>query len=75
MKLAIKHTYYGCDSGCCGHMVEVQDGDPRRFDFQFYHAGGTTPSDLREFAVEIVGEENIGDVDFAASDIRDYSTC
>lgn len=36
--LRIYHTYYGCDSGCCGHAVEVQDGDIRRFNFQFEHA-------------------------------------
>lgn len=75
MKLVIRHTDYGCDSGCCGHMVETEDGDPRKFNFEFSHAGGPSTEDKVLFAMGLVGGVNLEDVDFEASDIRDHGEC
>lgn len=75
-KLVILHTTYGCDSGCCGHMVEVRGYyDSRKFGFEFAHAASESPEDKRTFAVEMVGVENIDDVDFEASNIPSFYTC
>ncbi len=73
MKLVIYHTYYGCDSGCCGHRVETKDGDPRKFAFTFDHARSESAEDKALFAAELVGEGALKDVDWEASDVRDYS--
>jgi hypothetical protein len=72
-KLVIYHTGYGCDSGCCGHAVEVEGGDMRRFKFKFGHAENLTPEGKRDFAVGMVVKENVDDVDFEESTIHDYS--
>jgi hypothetical protein len=25
MKIRVLHAYYGCDTGCCGHILEIDD--------------------------------------------------
>ena len=30
MKILVLHTGYGCDTGCCGHAIEVEDLAPGR---------------------------------------------
>ncbi len=75
MKLLIMHSSYGCDSGCCGHRVETEDGDPRKFSFEFTHANGQSDGDKRALAIEMVGEENLADVDFERSEIYDWRRC
>jgi len=37
----VYHTTYGCDTGCCGHVIEV-DGEERG-GFQFDHPHGSDP--------------------------------
>lgn len=51
-KVIVYHAYYGCDTGCCGHVVDVfnddvvarDDFDPQwdgeRRDFTFDHPRG-----------------------------------
>lgn len=75
MKLRILHSSYGCDSGCCGHRVETEKGDPRHFHFEFDHAEDDTPEDRQALAVKLVGEENLADVDFENSKIVSYGEC
>lgn len=40
-KVAVKHDYYGCDTGCCGHSIYLYDADGeelgRHFDFDHPH--------------------------------------
>lgn len=35
----VKHAYFGCDTGCCGHRVFYVDKDGREYgnDFEFDH--------------------------------------
>ena len=53
----------------------TEDGDPRKFDFEFEHADGSLPEELRAFAIKMVGAANVDDVDFEASEICDYTRC
>lgn len=32
MRVTVYHDYYGCETGCCGHVVKLGDGR-RHFDF------------------------------------------
>lgn len=61
MKVIVYHTYYGCDSGCCGHAVEMGD----RYQFNFDHPCG---EDARAFAERLIaqelGAEHIADLDW-----------
>lgn len=27
MRIIVYHGYYGCDTGCCGHYIIVEDGE------------------------------------------------
>lgn len=73
MKVVVSHTGYGCDTGCCGHVVYVDD--ERVGDFQFSHPwfdeglkGEARDSAAREFAEEVVrevlGDEHVADLDW-----------
>jgi hypothetical protein len=43
--MTIKHDYYGCDSGCCGHKLILYDAQDHKVaeDFEFVHAGDDDP--------------------------------
>lgn len=53
MKVRVLHEYYGCETGCCGHVVEVDDKSSR---FDFIHNYSMTLSDA-EWAVEYAKEK------------------
>jgi len=56
----VYHSSYGCDTGCCGHFVELDDG---RGLFDFDHPYG---EDVQEFVRRLVtdafGEEHVADI-------------
>lgn len=51
MKVRVYHSYYGCDTGCCGHTVELEDGRER---FEFSHP--SSQEDLLSYARNIAEE-------------------
>lgn len=55
MKIRVLHSYYGCDTGCCGHIVEVDGKDIGSFSFD--HPRST--EDLKTWARALV-EEKLG---------------
>lgn len=72
MRVIVYHDRYGCETGCCGHTVEVE-GAGSRFEFTHpYEAYSLTGDDrdqeLRRFAEELVretfGEEHVADLDW-----------
>lgn len=34
IKVRVYHSYYGCESGCCGHIIELDNGKSQ---FEFTH--------------------------------------
>lgn len=69
MRIVVYHSGYGCDTGCCGHVVETDDG---RHEFYFDHPW---TEDFRAFAEGLVrakfGEEHVEDLDWENSKIFD----
>lgn len=69
-RLIVMHSYYGCESGCCGHVIhDVEAGDqdmvlPHK-PFMFDHPWG---KDHREWAEQIIadtyGAEHVADLDW-----------
>lgn len=63
MKVIVYHADYGCESGCCGHAVELENGETR---FEFDHPYGM--EDARTYAEDMVrgtfGEEHVADLDW-----------
>jgi len=74
VKILIVHGSYGCDTGCCGHWVEVKDGpEPERIDggwsdFEFGHPYSKPPAEFREWAEDVLrkryGEHHVQDLDW-----------
>lgn len=63
--LVVYHNEYGCETGCCGHTIEL-DG---KSEFAFAHPTGYSyPEDPIEFAkrllVQEFGAEHLADVDW-----------
>jgi len=62
MKIIVYHAGYGCDTGCCGHIIEC-DG---KSEFEFTHPD--RPEDYRAWAEEWVrkkfGAEHVADLDW-----------
>lgn len=60
-KVVVYHSYYGCDTGCCGHIVELGGKE----EFFFNHPWG---EDFREWAERLVrdafGADHVSDLDW-----------
>ena len=74
--IVVYHEQYGCETGCCGHRVEVVAGTDR---FVFDHANSSDPADTRRFAEDAIrktfGAEHVADLDFANSVIVESNDC
>lgn len=64
MKFIVYHATYGCDTGCCGHVIEDERGNRQGFDF-FHPAKG---ADFRQWAENLIrehfGEDHVRDLDW-----------
>lgn len=63
MKVVVYHEGYGCETGCCGHVVKLEDG---RNEFCFDHGkDGEEPIALaKRLVAETFGEEHCKDLDW-----------
>jgi hypothetical protein len=70
MRIIVTHRGHGCDSGCCGHAIEI---DGQEHDFYFEHPRTVSyrpyiPQSAQDFIRELVteqlGEEHVKDIDF-----------
>ena len=72
MKIIVYHGYAGCETGCCGHVVQLGDDDRM---FEFAHQDEDKESPL-EFAQRLVrdtyGAEHVADLDWANCRIERY---
>ena len=64
-RVVVLHSGYGCDTGCCGHVVEL---DGERVGFEFSHPYSDDEGEIREFVRDLVteqcGAEHVGDIDW-----------
>ena len=63
MRITVFHSSYGCETGCCGHVIEVDDTDDG---FEFEHPD--TKESARQWAEDWVtrkfGAEHVADLDW-----------
>lgn len=66
-RVIVYHAGYGCESGCCGHVVEL-DGEMH---FEFTHPFDIDLSDrdaVKRWACELIadtlGSEHVADLDW-----------
>ena len=72
VRVVVYHSGYGCDTGCCGHVVEL-DGE-RTDSFEFGHP---EEGELREWAEELAKKEvystfgaaHVADLDWEHCDV------
>lgn len=72
MRVIVFHSKYGCDTGCCGHRVELIGDDgvrqKRRFSFDHPFEEHLTEDVKKAFARQLVtdefGEEHVKDLDW-----------
>ena len=74
MKIVVYHGYYGCDTGCCGHYLQVRTDDVAfdQMEVVFGDDGFVFSPQLaepfREFAENLVrekyGEDHVKDLDW-----------
>lgn len=59
MIIRVYHSGYGCDTGCCGHVVEVEDDDgATREQFEFDHPyGADSAAYARALAEQVIAEK------------------
>jgi hypothetical protein len=68
-RITVVHAGYGCDSGCCGHVLVIDGIEDR---FQFLHPYGEDPRAWAEaFLRDQLGDEHVSDLDWAHCDVRD----
>ncbi len=64
-RIVVYHDTYGCDTGCCGHVVNLGDNDKFTFDHP-----DTQDETNRDFVERIVteqwGEAHVADIDWDA---------
>lgn len=61
--IRVYHSFYGCETGCCGHTVEI-DGEK---EFEFRHKYDETESDLdfaKRLAESVFGKAHCADLDW-----------
>ncbi len=54
--MEIKHCFYGCESGCCGHQVTLADGTERFF---FEHPWSMTDQEFVDNLAGMMGVETV----------------
>jgi hypothetical protein len=60
MRVRVLHSYYGCETGCCGHIVEL-DGKEYRGSFDFMHSDSI--EDAKEYAKDYIASNHPSCVD------------
>lgn len=61
-RIIVYHASYGCDTGCCGHIVQLDEKDGK---FNFDHPyGGDHAAFVRELVTDEFGEEHCKDIDW-----------
>lgn len=71
-RVTVYHSMYGCETGCCGHTVEIHDeaGKLLDRDFAFSHPYSEAPLEFAKRLVqEELGKEHTANLDWDNADI------
>lgn len=64
-KVIVMHRMYGCETGCCGHVVLTEGQDEWEGEFEFEHPFREDPRDFAEALVRrTLGDEHVADLDW-----------
>jgi hypothetical protein len=69
-KIRVYHSYYGCDTGCCGHIIEIDGERVGRFHFDHPYE----EQEPLEFAKKLIesklGKEHCQDLDWEHAELN-----
>lgn len=72
MKIRVLHAYYGCESGCCGHMLEVDD-ETVGGSWTFFHApdeaGPEREQWIRDYVLKHLPKECHDSIDWSTIEV------
>ena len=71
-RILVMHEAHGCQTGCCGHIVYVDNESYT--DHRFNHPGGTPPKSWAEQIVQEMGCD-LGDLDWEHSIVISGDEC
>jgi hypothetical protein len=75
----VYHGRYGCDTGCCGHWVELEGENarlPEKSGFTFSHPLSEEQEDfVRRIVTEEFGYKHVADIDWDYCAIVDSEDC
>ncbi len=83
-RVRVYHSRYGCDSGCCGHVVEVTRPDGTKCDaFEFDHPdvefrGGDASAWAIALAKDVIASrwpECVDTIDWSTADVSKAGDC
>lgn len=64
-KILVMHEGYGCETGCCGHVIYIDGSGPPRRRFHFAHPYDEDPLEwAKKLIASEVGEEHVADLDW-----------
>lgn len=77
MKIFVEHRGYGCDTGCCGHVITMEDDAERFLDekFCFAHADGDAMQWAKGLIEGELGPEHVADLDWSRCCIVNWDVC
>ncbi len=72
-RIVVYHAGYGCDTGCCGHVIELTDGVVSKERFWFGHPyGGDHLAFAKECVLREFGAEHVADLDWENCKVLDH---
>jgi len=71
VKIRVLHAYYGCDTGCCGHILEIDD-EEEYSTFEFGHPDSVEK--LREYILKHVPKECHESIDWESIELDGFYT-
>lgn len=66
----VYHSSYGCETGCCGHRIEM--GDDSKFSFGHCSDDEDPLQFAKSLVTETYGAEHVADLDWANCEILTY---
>lgn len=72
MKIIVLHKSYGCDSGCCGHVIEVDGQSVGRFEFGHPDNDCDALAWAKNMVAEQLGEDHVKDLCWEECVVSDF---
>lgn len=79
MRIIVYHDLHGCDTGCCGHVVELRDDDDDYKDGELHFDHPEVGDDPIAFAKRLLSKsfpkEHLADLDWDNCKIVTFEDC